>query len=275
MSSVMQSLINKRAFRKRAFVPMTDPAMQAGMGAPPMDPSAGGMPPQGMPPQGGAPMDPSMGGMPPQGAPMPPQGGTGDPVVDQLLAMGYQIDQQGNVYGPDGQPVPPEQLQQLAQQIAAQMGGGMPPQGGAPMEPSMGGQPPMDPGMMDPSMQGQPPTDPNMAPPPEADPMAMMADMINTILDERMSNLDKRISAITDKLDTVRSLLEDILDAKDGKDSKAMANEADQEISNILATPADGEAVPPPQMIAPERAQGVPQSAEEQMDLLAALGGQQ
>lgn len=259
MSSVLRSLMDKRAFQKKAFVPMTDPAMQASMP---------GQAPQGAPmdpAMGGAPMDPSMGA-----APMPPQGGTGDPIVDQLLAMGYQIDPQGNVYGPDGQPVPPEQLQQIAQQIAAQMGAM--PQGQAPMDPAMQGAP-MDQPPMDPSMGA--PMDPNAAPPPEADPMVMMADMINTILDERMSNLDKRISAITDKLDTVRSLLEDILENKDHKStSEDIAREADEDIKKILTTAQATEAVPPPQMITP----GAPAPSAEamdQMDLLASLGGVQ
>lgn len=264
MSSVLRSLMNKRAFQKKAFVPMTDPAMQASMpgqapqGAP-MDPAMGGAP------VGQPPMDPSMGA-----APMPPQGGTGDPIVDQLLAMGFQVDPQGNVYDQNGQPVPPEQLQQIAQQIAAQMGG-MPPQG-APMDPAMQGAP-MEQPPMDPSMGA--PMDPNAAPAPEADPMVMMADMINTILDERMSNLDKRISAITDKLDTVRSLLEDILENKDRKStSEDIAREADEDIKKILTTAQATEAVPPPQMIAP----GAPAPSAEamdQMDLLASLGGVQ
>lgn len=262
MSVALNALLGKRAsYSKRAFVPVTDPAMQAmqapPQGQPPMDPSM-------MPPQG-APMDPSMMGQPPMGgAPMPPQGGTGDPVLDQLMAIGFTFDQQGNVYDPNGQPVPPEALNQLAQQIMAQMGG----------------QPPMDPSMtpppgapMDPSMGGQPPMDPNMAPPPEADPMAMMADMINTILDERMSNLDKRIAAITDKLDTVRSLLEDILENKDKKESGAMADETDKEIQQMLAT-SQQEQVPPPQMMAPAAPEQAAPGSEE-MDLLASLGGAQ
>ena len=256
MSYAFQALLSRRGLNKMAFVPMTDPAMQAGMGGgAPMDPYMGG----GMPPQG-APMG---GGMPPQGVPMGgasmPQGGTGDPIMDQLMAMGYQIDQQGNVYDQNGQPVPPEQLQQLAQQIAAQMG----PQGGAPMDPSMGGQP------MDPSMGGAP-MDPATQPS-EADPMAMMAEMINTIIDERMSNLDKRIAAINDKLDTLRSLMEDLMESKEAKESGAMANEADKEITNILSNAGASDEVPSPQMIAP----AVPQGAADQMDLLAALGGQQ
>lgn len=61
-------------------------------GAPmPMDPAAGGMPPQGapMPPQGApAPMDPAMaGGMPPQGGQAPQL----DPLLDQLLQVFGQM----------------------------------------------------------------------------------------------------------------------------------------------------------------------------------------
>ena len=148
-------------------MPLTDQAMAA-QGAPmpsqggaPMDPAMmGGIPPQGapMPPQGGMPpvdpntgmpidpntgmpidpntgmpMDPNAmaGGMPPQGAPMPPQGGapisTGDMVIDMLLEMGAMI------VDPNGQPVPPEMIAQMVQEMNAQTGG-MPPQGGTPQD---------------------------------------------------------------------------------------------------------------------------------------------
>lgn len=273
-------------------MPMTDPAMQAAMGAPqgqpPMDPSMGGMPPQGQPP-----MDPSMGGMPPQGAPMPPQGGTGDPVLDQLLAMGFQPDQQGNWYDPNGQPVPPEALEQIAQQIMAQMGGmppqgaPMPPQGQPPMDPSMGGMPPMDPGMMPPQGAPMPPAGPEEGMPQQGDPMMMLLDNIDAMIDERMSNLDKRISALTDKLDTVRSLLEDLMDGKESKGSKELAAEADKDINDFLAASQASEQVPTPDMLggAPQVqvpieqvAQGMPQNPNDmnaQLDLMAALGGGQ
>ena len=103
--------------------------------------------------------------------------------------------------------------------------GGMPPQGGMPMDPSMmGGQPPMDPntGMpMDPSMMGG---DPNAmgGMPVEQDmgqgmPQDMMNNMasiimdsVDSVIDQRMAALDKKISAFADKLDSIKSMLDDL-----------------------------------------------------------------
>ena len=104
--------------------------------------------------------------------------------------------------------------------------GGMPPQGGAPMDPSMmqggmpqdpsmmGGQPPVDPntGMpMDPSMMGG---DPNAIGGMPQDMMNNMAsiimDSVDSVLDQRMAALDKKISAFADKLDSIKSMLDDL-----------------------------------------------------------------
>ena len=172
----------RNAMRKLAFVPLA-PAAQDAMaqqgGMPPMDPSMQeGMP---MPPGG----DPSMmGGMPPQGgAPAPIQtvpGPNGEPIDPEtgfiVLDPQQGIEQDpmtgilfskftGEFATPDGQPMDPQQAQQMIMQ-AMQQGGGMPPQG----DPSMaGGMPPMDPAMggmppADPSMGGMP-ADPSMMPP--------------------------------------------------------------------------------------------------------------
>lgn len=207
----------RNAMRKLAFVPLA-PAAQDAM-AQGGDPNAMGgmpMPPGGDPAaMGGAPMDPNMQG---GGMPMPPGGGapiqtvpgpngepidpeTGFIVVDPQ--QGIEQDPMtgilffkftGEFATPDGQPMDPQQAQQAIEQAMAQ--GGMPPQGGAPMDPSMmggdpsmqGGMPPMDPSMMggapmDPAMMGGDPNamggmpmppqgeDPNAAPPAE-DPAA-------------------------------------------------------------------------------------------------------
>ena len=231
-----------------AAVPPQDPNAMGGMppqGGMPMDPNMmGGQPPMdpsmgGMPPQGGAPMDPSM----MQGAPMP-QGQPGAWMQDQMFIqflqqMGVTFDQQGNAIDPNGQPIPPDMMEQIyaqfQQQMMAQGGqppmdpsmGGMPPQGGAPMDPSMmqgapmpqdpsmmGGQPPVDPntGMpMDPSMMGG---DPNAMGGMPQDMMNNMAsiimDSVDSVLDQRMAALDKKISAFADKLDSIKSMLDDL-----------------------------------------------------------------
>jgi DNA-binding transcriptional MerR regulator len=95
-----------------------DGGMPAG-GPPPMDPSAGA----GGPP----PMDPSAGGPPGAGGGVPPE-------IEQLI-----------------QQLPPEVLQQLVQEIEAELANGGQGGGQPPVDPSAGGgQPPMDPSMMAP-----------------------------------------------------------------------------------------------------------------------------
>lgn len=181
-----------QAMRKLAYVPLTPAAEEAvASGQPPMDP---GM----MPPPEGMPMDPSMmGGMPPQGGmPADPGAMGGQPQVDPetgfiIVDPVNGIEQEpltgilfvkptGEFMTPDGQPIPPEQAQQIIAQAMMQAQGGMPPQGEQPMDPSMmGGQPPMDPAMaqgmpMDPSMMQQMPP-PEAMPPMPTDPAAQMA----------------------------------------------------------------------------------------------------
>lgn len=197
------SICKQAQLSKRSAALLTPEAEAAAV--PPQDPNAMG----GMPPQGGMPMDPSMmqGGMPPQGAPMDPNMMGGQPLpqdpsimggapmpppgawmqdqgfIQFLMQLGVQIDQQGNAIDPNGQPIPPEMLDQLYAQYQQQMvAGGQPPmdpsmQGGMLQDPSMmGGQPPVDPntGMpMDPSMMGGDPNAMGMDPSMMQDPNAM------------------------------------------------------------------------------------------------------
>ena len=198
-----------------AAVPTQDPNAMGGMppqGGMPMDPSMMG----GMPPQGGAPMDPAMmqGGMP-QGAPMP-QGQPGAWMQDQgfiqfLQQIGVQFDQQGNAIDPNGQPIPPEMLDQLYAQYQQQMmaQGGQPP-----MDPNTGM--PMDPSMMggDPNAMGGMPVEQDMGQGMPQDMMNNMAsiimDSVDSVIDQRMAALDKKISAFADKLDSIKSMLDDL-----------------------------------------------------------------
>ena len=154
-----------RMLRKNATAVLTPEAEQAAM-QPPMDPSMGGMPPQGAPMDpsmmGGAPMDPSMMG----GAPMDPsmagmaapQGSGGGQLPPEILqdqmflswlqSQGIMLDPSSGMFiGPDGQPLPAEAIMEAYAMYQQQMGGaqGMPPQGAAPADPSMmGGMPPQD-----------------------------------------------------------------------------------------------------------------------------------
>lgn len=242
LSICKQAQLNKKSAAlltpeaEAAAVPPQDPNAMGGMppqGGMPMDPAMmGGQPPMdpsmmgSMPPQGGAPMDPST----MQGAPMP-QGQPGawmqDPMFLQFLQqMGVQFDQQGNAIDPNGQPIPPEMLDQLymsfQQQMAQQGGAPMDPsmmQGGIPQDPSMLGSQtsvdpntgmPMDPAMIAPSAVGQGmPQDMlnNMA--------SIIMDSVDSVLDEKMAALDKKISAFADKLDSIKSMLDDLALGKD------------------------------------------------------------
>lgn len=241
LSICKQAQLNKKSAAlltpeaEAAAVPTQDPNAMGGMppqGGMPMDPvMMGGQPPMdpsmmgGMPPQGGAPMDPAMmqGGMP-QGAPMP-QGQPGAWMQDQgfiqfLQQIGVQFDQQGNAIDPNGQPIPPEMLDQLYAQYQQQMmaQGGQPPidpNTGMPLDPSMmGGDPNAMGGMpveqgMDPSAMEQ-----NMGQGMPQDMMNNMAsiimDSVDSVIDQRMAALDKKISAFADKLDSIKSMLDDL-----------------------------------------------------------------
>ena len=204
------------------LTPQAQAAATAPQGGAPMDPSMmGGMPPQGMPPQG-APMDPAMmggapmppggmppmdpaaaQGMPPQGAPMDPAAMGGapqgawmqDPQFLQFLPqMGIQVDpQSGMAIGPDGQPVPPEIMDQMYAEFQNQMAAaqqGMPPEGQMPPQ----GQMPQ-PGLDEQTMN-------NMA--------SIIMDSVDSVLEQKMATLDKKLSAFAEKLDSIKSLIDDL-----------------------------------------------------------------
>lgn len=179
-SSRVQAVLNKLA-----YVPLT-PAAQEEM--PPTDPTTnqqGGQPPMADPsatPQGGGmpPMDPNMmsqGGTPqiqtvpgPNGEPIDPE--TGFIVLDSVAGIeqdpltGILFNKMtGEFATPEGQPMSPDQAQAMIEEaMAAQQGGGMPPQEAVPAadpaDPGMvGEQPPMDPAM---AQQGNAPIDPGV-----------------------------------------------------------------------------------------------------------------
>lgn len=253
-------------------MPLTDQAMAA-QGAPmlptggaPMDPAMmGGMPPQGapMPPQGGMPpvdpatgipidpntgmpidpntgmpidpntgmpMDPNAmaGGMPPQGAPMSPQGGapvsTGDMVIDMLLEMGAMI------VDPSGQPVPPEMIAQMVQEMNAQTGG-MPTQGGAPQDPNG-----------------------------------------DAVL-ETMAQLDKNVSVMLDKLDSIRAIVDDLRGAGENVEGKSSeggkSNEIDPELLAFLEEQAMANQQPAMEQVPVEAvpAEGMPIDPQQAQQL--------
>ena len=218
-----------------------DPAMMGGQL--PMDPNTGmPMDPSmmgGMPPQGGAPMDPAMmqGGMP-QGVPMT-QGQPGAWMQDQgfiqfLQQIGVQFDQQGNAIDPNGQPIPPEMLDQLYAQYQQQM---MAQGGQLPMDPNTGM--PMDPNMMggDPNAMGGMPVEQGMAPSAVEQDMSqgmpqdmmnnmasIIMDSVDSVIDQRMAALDKKISAFADKLDSIKSMLDDLALGTDTASKKQQLN---------------------------------------------------
>ena len=204
--------------QKQAAAMLTPQAQAAAM-PPPAPP---------MPPQGGAPMDPSMLGGAPAGDPatmgggMPPPGAwMQDPMFAEfLMSIGFQQGPDGNFIDPNGQPIPPQMMDQIYMQYLMQMqSGGMPPQGGAPMDPAMaGGMPPADPAAMsgDPAAMGGIPPEGQMPPaelPPEIMEQisGMVQDIISSEFEQRFSTLDKKITAFNQKLDTIKTLLDDIL----------------------------------------------------------------
>ena len=183
----------KSALHKKAAAVLTPEAQQMQGGMPPqgMDPAAMGMPPQGM--------DPSMqGAMPMQGAQLPPEVFQ-DPQFLQFLqqVFGFQVNPQAGtvIDGQTGQPLPPETVMQLYNEYMmqlTQMQGGMPPQGG------------------DPSMMG--------GMPPEADVTAaelspaVMQQVQKTVDDSLRAftaQLDKKLSALVDKIDVIKEAIEE------------------------------------------------------------------
>ena len=244
--------------------PPQDPAAMGGMtpGAPPMDPSMMGAP------AGAPPMDPAaMGGMPPQGAPMDPSMMGGAPMgqpgawmQDQMFlqflqSMGVQVQPDGSAIDPNGQPVPPEMMDQIyaqfQQQMAAQQGG-MPPEG-MPPEGALGEMPPE--GAPEEASAGMPPEE-------MLNQMAgMVQDIIDSTMEEKMAAIDKKLSANTDKLDTIKLLLDDIIKDSAASEKAETAEDAkiDDEIANDLASAQEGapvELAPTEQMLAPTAAPG-------------------
>lgn len=248
-----------KSVNKTAAAMLTPEAQQAAMQPPPQDPAAvGGMPPQGASvdpammgaPAGAPPMDPAAAGMPPEamGAPM---GQPGAWMQDQMFmqflqSMGVQVQPDGSAIDPNGQPVPPEMMEQIyaqfQQEMAAQQGamppeaaGGMPSEG-APAEGAPGEMPPEapmeDPAAMQEDMLNQ------MA--------GMIQDIIDSTMEEKMAAIDKKLSAYNDKLDTIKMLLDDILtdSSKSEKVEKAEDAKIDDDIAKDLAgaqeiTPVD------------------------------------
>ena len=218
-------LINKQAaemLTPEAQQAAMQPAPQdpAAMGAP-MDPAAmGGMPPQGAPmdpammgaPAGAPPMDPAMaGGMPPQGAPAGQPGAwMQDPMFMQFLqSMGIQVQPDGSAVDPNGQMVPPEMMEQIyaqfQQEMAAQQGG-MPPEGA----PAEAGMPPEGA-----PQEGTPPEGEMSPPGMDEETLNQIASVVQEIVDatfeEKIAALDKKITAFTDKMDSIKMLLDDFL----------------------------------------------------------------
>lgn len=241
------------------LTPQAQAAATAPQGGAPMNPSMmGGMPPQGapmdpammggapMPPAGGMPMDPSMMG----GAPMDPaaMGGMSqgapqgawmqDPQFMQFLQqMGIQIDpQSGMAMGPDGQPVPPEIMDQMyaefQNQMAAAQQGGMPPAQDMPQE----GQMPPQGQMPQPGLDEQ--TMNNMA--------SIIMDSVDSVLEQKMATLDKKLTAFTEKLDSIKSLIDDLALGTDNMQKKEQLqnDKLNAELEEQLKTIQDLKAQP-------------------------------
>lgn len=251
------------------LTPQAQAAATAPQGGAPMDPSMmGGMPPQGMPSQG-APMDPAMmggapmppaGGMPPQGMPMDPSmmggapmdpaamGGMSqgapqgawmqDPQFMQFLQqMGIQIDpQSGMAMGPYGQPVPPQIMDQMyaefQNQMAAAQQGGMPPEQGMSPEGQMPpqGQTPQ-PGLDEQTMN-------NMA--------SIIMDSVDSVLEQKIATLDKKLTAFAEKLDSIKSLIDDLALGTDNvqKKEQLQNDKLNAELEEQLKTIQDLKAQP-------------------------------
>ncbi len=248
---------------KRAAAVLTPEAMQAQQsamppqGGIPMDPSmGGGVSTQGMPPQGGMPMDPSMmGGMTPQGGmPMDPSMGGGMPpqgalppeiLQDQQFlmflqqAMGITVDpNSGTFMDPNGQPIDPNLIMQAYQAYMQEMAM-MQQQGGMPMDPSMGGgmppqgMPPQGGIPMDPSMMGGSPMDPAMTPPQGPD----IASTVESLFKEHTANLDRKLSALLDKIEALSSTIDSLITSRDreinrDEEEAALIAELEQELSH-------------------------------------------
>ena len=190
--------------KKQAFVPYTQEAMNAAQQPPQGDPSAQG----GMPPQDPNAMPPAQGGMPPEqgGAPQiqTQPGPNGEPIdvetgfvvvdmqngIEQDPLTGILFNKFENAFAtPEGQPLDPQQAQQILQQAyqqQAEQGGGMPPEGqqpppeqGAPAPEQGGEMPPQEeaPAPQGGAPAGEEPPVPQMGPGQSFDPSTgMMVD---------------------------------------------------------------------------------------------------
>lgn len=216
-----------------AMQPPMDPAMAGGMppaapggmpaGAPPMDPAMmGGMPPAGGMPAGAPPMDPAMaGGMPPAGGQLPPEILQDQAFIDFLQQnMGIMLDPNTGMFmdPQSGQPIPPDMIMQAYQvfqqeQMAAQ-GGGMPPEGGAPMDPAMAGGMPADPA----AAAGVPEEVINQI-------ASAVMSGVEAVLQEYTAALEKKIGALLDKLETVKGSV----DAMQATDDKRTQDDLDED----------------------------------------------
>lgn len=285
----------KTLYNKKAAAVLTPEAEQAvaSAGMPPA--GQPGMPVQGAAPAGmpmpGAPVDPSMmqGAPAPQGAPVDPsmmtQGGmpaaqpVQDPMFIQFLmqVMGLQPDPNtGMILDPStGQPVPDNILQQLYAEFQAQMA-----QQNAPVDPAAG--------MVDPAAAGMPGPEaaqPEAGIPPEITEAinAAIQSAVEANVAEPLAKNEKLIAALMDKLDTIKSLLEEALGSTNttDKDTEARTKELAAELEKELKAQADAgtgqvqaplpvEALLSGPQAAPAAA---PASQEDQLSLLAAMGG--
>lgn len=155
-----------------------------------------------------------------------------------LQSMGVQVQPDGSAIDPNGQPVPPEMMEQIyaqfQQEMAMQQGGGMPPEG-APMGPE--GMPPEE------MPQEGAPQEGEMPPPGlDEDSMNQIAGIVQEVVDatfeEKMSALDKKLSAFTEKIDAIKMLLDDFLtdaahtEKKEAEEQARMDEELEKDLKS-------------------------------------------
>ena len=275
-------------FRKRAASLLTPEAMAAVEQPAPVDPAmAGGAPaPGGMP--AAAPMDPAaMGGAPmpaPAAAPMPAGAPAGAPALDPAIfqdqgfvafltqAVGVMVDPaSGTVTDPTGAPIPPEMVMQFYQAYQQQaQGAGAAPQGGQPA--------PADPGAGQPAPDGSDVVDPQVAM--LNDFASAVVTAIEAVIQDQISALEKKISAILEKVDTLKLDIqnkgEQAPQEKGQGQEKSGADLLADELARELQQPAAQGAAPSPVLDTLLPKQGSAQSASAvkagKRDLLDILG---
>ena len=154
----------------------------------------------------------AQGGMPPQEA-AATQGGQIPPEIlnDQVFmqfmqeAMGTQFDPNSGMFmdGQSGQPIPPEMVMQAYQEFQTQMQaaqGGAAPEGAAPAEGA-------------PAEGGQQAPEQGAGLPPEV--MEQFQSIVDASIDNFTAQLDKKLEALMDKLETVKMALESLRDTDD------------------------------------------------------------